>query len=262
MVLYPVLLAALLGFCAAEDEGGMGGLFGGRLAGGMEPRLGINALRIHQLEEHIKKLHERIEEAKHVDPDRFLDDLDARLSTLEGDHCDDHEFQCGSSGQECVSDLFVCDGTKDCHNGHDEDEHVCSTAPVKSGNVFTGMTHWKDCILRDDHLTTLTITTTKRFKFFSSRVVVHAVASSSWKDKEGEEHTRSVELHGGYNFANRRLGLIPKAYGPDAPHLGLRCDFGHGDDERVDCVLLTQASLHECAELHLSLEHHEEDDHH
>jgi len=33
------------------------------------------------------------------------------------------------------------------------------------------------------------------------------------------------------------------------------CDFNHGDDERADCHLVTESSLQECAEMHLSLEH-------
>jgi hypothetical protein len=258
MIFYPLVLAALIGLAVADEgQAGIGGgLLGGRLQGLAEPRLAVNAIRIHQLEKHIGKLKARIEEASHVDPSRFADELDARLSAIEGNHCEKKEFQCGSSGQECISDLFICDGHKDCHNGHDEDEEVCSTAPVKPGNVFTGLLHWKDCILREDHLTHLTITGTKRMKFFPARVGVQAVINSVYTDKEGE-HSRKFNLKGGYNFANRRLVLFPsgeeKGY-----NLGVKCEFNHGDNERADCTLLTEASLHECAVAHLALEHHDE----
>jgi hypothetical protein len=233
----------------------------------MEPRLAVSALRIYQLEQHIEKLKGRIEEARHVDPERFINDMDARLDHLEGNHCDKHEFQCGSDGQECISDLFICDGHKDCHNGHDEDKSVCTDAPVKPGNVFTGMIHWTGCLTRDDHPTTLTITGTKRFHYFSARIGVQGIATSSFTDGHGEKHEQRMEVHGGYNYANRRMVLFPAHYGPHAGHLGLACEFAHGDFERADCQLLYEATLHKCAEMHLVLEHNEHhhddhDDHH
>jgi len=218
----------------------------------------VSAIRIHQIQQHIEKLKEKIEEATHVDPQRFANELNSRLDALEGNHCADREFQCGSNGQECIHDLFICDGHKDCHNGHDEDETVCSTEPIKAGHVFTGMVHWKDCILRDDHLIHITITGNKRFKFFPARVLVSAVSESIYHDHNGE-HTLKFKLRGGYNFANRRLALFPTDDTSGSP-LGLRCDFNHGDNERADCVILTEASLHECATAHIALEHHEEDD--
>jgi hypothetical protein len=259
LTIYPLLLALLTVTALADkDDNGGGSSFGGGFRGLAEPRLAVNAIRIHQLEKHIERLKERLEEASHVDPARFVHELDARLEHLEGTHCEDNEFQCGSNGQECISDLFICDGHKDCHNGHDEEEDVCSTAPVKPGNTFTGMTHWKACSVRDDHLTTLTITGTRRFKFFAARVAVQAVITSVYKDKDGE-HKKKYDMRGGYNFSNRRLVLFPTSH-ELGYHLGVKCEFNHGDDERADCTLLTEASLFECAEVHLSLEHH--DDHH
>jgi hypothetical protein len=256
MIFKLLLTVALVGAAVADDSSPVGGgLFGGRLQGVIEPRMMVNAIRIHDLEKQAEKLRKRIDEAKHVDPERFVNDLSARLEHIEGTHCDKKEFQCGSNGQECISDLFVCDGINDCHNGHDEDAAVCSKSAVKPGNVFTGMVHYTDCLTRDDHPVTVRITGTKVFKFFTSRVGVQAVVTSTYKGAHGEEKTRSFDMHGGYNFANHRLVLIPKhAYGK--AHLGLKCEFGHGDNERADCQLLTEASLHECAQVHLALEHH------
>jgi hypothetical protein len=262
---YALVLAALLGVCLAEEDhhghhSRGGGLLGGHLGGFVEPRLAVSAIRIHQLEQHIERLREKIEEAKHVDPERFVHELDARLNHLEGTHCEDREFQCGHNGQECINDLFMCDGHEDCHNGHDEDDDVCSTDPVKAGNIFTGLAHWKDCQNRDDHLVQLQIISFKRFKFFSARVLVKAILTAIYTDKGGVEKTSKVTLHGGYNFNNRRVLLIPDEHGEHSAHLGLKCEFNLGDDERADCVLLTEASLHECANIHLSLEHHDDDD--
>jgi len=266
MLLYPILFAALLGACWAEEDGGHS-FGGGRLGGIAEPRLAVNAMRIHQLEEHIEKLKERIEEAKHVDPERFLHEIDARVGSIEGNHCAKKEFQCGSNDQECISDLFMCDGHKDCHNGHDEDEEVCSTEPVKAGNIFTGIVHWTDCTLWPDHLAHLTITSTKRFKFFPARVVVQGILSSIYK-VDGEEQTTKVKVHGGYNFGNRRLVLFPDDDEEETGRferihgIGLKCEFSLGDNERAECTLVTEASLHECAEVHFHLETHGDVDHH
>lgn len=260
MSLYPVLLAVLVvGLVAAEDAP-TGGLFGGRLAGIAEPRLASNAIRIVQLEKHIEKLKQRIKEAEHVDPQRFVNDLNARLDHLEGTHCDDHEFQCGDKGQECINDLLVCDGHDDCHNKHDEDETVCSTVPVKAGHVLRGLVHWDDCLTREDHLLTVNIISTRRYKFFQPRVVLRAIVTAVFNDDEGKEVTREVPMHGGYNFANRRFKLIPDEYGPDSPHLLLVCEFDHGDSERADCHIETEMTQHQCATVHLALEEHDDDD--
>jgi hypothetical protein len=246
MSLYPIFLAVLVGLAAAEESAPTGGLFGGRLAGIAEPRLASNAIRIVQLEKHIDKLRHRIKEAEHVDPQSFVHDLQARLDTLEGTHCDEHEFQCGSSGQECINDLLVCDGHDDCHNKHDEDEKVCSSTPVKAGHILRGLVHWDDCLVREDHLLTVNIISTKRLKFFQPRIIIHAVVTATYKDDEGHEVSREMAMKGGYNFANRRFKLIPEQFDHDSPHMILSCDFDHGDAERADCVIeteMTKASL-------------------
>lgn len=257
-ILLSLALVALFGQGRAEESEQApavgGGLFGGRLQGVIEPRLAANAIRIHDLEEHIEKLKTKIEEAKHADPQRFINDLKARLTELEGTHCDDHEFQCGNNGQECISDLFVCDGHKDCHNGHDEDPDVCDASAIKAGKTFSGITHWTDCVKLEDHTSHLTIVGTRRAHFFSSRIGVHAFATAVYKQKNGEEKKRHFELVGGYNFANRRLYLVPKNPHDDTT-LSVACVFDHGDFERLDCTLQTEASEHVCAEQHLSLQH-------
>lgn len=256
------LLLLGVGQSWAEESGApSGGLFGGRLAGVVEPRLAVNAIRIHDLEKHIEKLKSRIEEAEKADPETFLNDLDYRLTQLEGTHCESNEFQCGDNGQECISDLFVCDGHKDCHNGHDEDKDVCDASAVKAGRTFSGTTHWKACFNWPDHTSHLTIVGTRRAHFFSSRIGVQAIITAEWKDKKGETQQKHFEMYGGYNFANRKLYLIPMhQYGQ--ANLAYSCVFDHGDNERLDCTIQTEASENQCAETHLALQHHSFDDEH
>jgi len=260
-----LLVVGLVGLTLARRNGGDGGgLFGGRAAALMDPRLGINIARIIQLEKHIETIRERLEEAKEVDPEQFVDDVNARMEKLEESHCEDHEFQCGEE-RECVSDLFICDGHDDCHNAHDEDDDVCSTDPVKPGNILTGVAEWKSCLERDDHLVSLNIISMKRFKFFPGRLIVRAISEATFEDDEGHEATESYHLRGYYNFANRQLWLIHDDdshddASDDDTNMALKCDFDHGDDERADCELVYRGSMHVCAEIHLSLEEHDDDE--
>jgi len=260
MRLHSVFLAGLVVGLAVAEEGQSGGLFGGRLSGIVEPRLASNAIRIVQLEKHIEKLKNRIEEAEHVDPAKFVNDLKARLDQIEGNHCDEHEFQCGSDGQECISDLLVCDGHNDCHNDHDEHEDVCSSTPVKAGHVLKGLVHWDDCLVREDHLLIVNIVSTKRFKFFQARVLIQAIVTAIYNDSKGEEVTREMAFHGGYNFANHRFRLFPDEHSEDSPHFVIDCDFDHGDSDRADCHIETEMTQHQCATVHLTLEENEDDD--
>jgi len=252
-----LLILCVLVVCSTQVDEHSGG-FGSRIASVMEPRLGVNIARIIQLEKHIEKIRERLEEAKHVDPEQFVDDVTARIHKLEGSHCEEKEFQCGEM-EECIHDLFVCDGHNDCHNHYDEDEHVCSTEPVKAGNIFTGMVHWTSCQQREDHVIHINIVSMKRFKYFPGRLVIRAVVESI-HDEDGKEVTEKIHVHGGYNFAHRRLVLIPDDEQHEDERLAIRCEFDHGDDERADCEMVFQGSLHKCAEIHVSLEHHEDED--
>jgi hypothetical protein len=90
-----IVLAALVLVGPALAQNGGHGVFGGRMASAIEPRLGVNIARIIQLEKHIERIRERLEEAKHVDPEQFVDDLNARIHKLEASHCEEREFQCG-----------------------------------------------------------------------------------------------------------------------------------------------------------------------
>lgn len=82
-IVLSILIASGLAV-AEEDPSGGGSLLAGRLQGIAEPRLASNILRIYQLEKQVERLRERIKEAETVDPEKFLDELDARLTTLEG----------------------------------------------------------------------------------------------------------------------------------------------------------------------------------
>jgi hypothetical protein len=117
-------------------------------------------------------------------------------------------------------------------------------------------------VIRHDHLFTVHIVSTRRLKFFQSRVILTAIATSVFKDHDGNEVTKETNLVGGYNFANKRFRLFPDNVGDNSPHLVLTCDFDSGDAENADCTIDTELTQQQCAVAFLQLEEppEEEDD--
>jgi hypothetical protein len=256
-----LLLSALSGLILADSPQETSGPFGRLFSDQLDPRLAANAFLIIRLERVIEKLKTKLHEAEKIDPEHFVKELDARVSEVEGTHCEPRTFQCGGNEQECVSDVLVCDGHKDCHNGHDEDPDVCDTSVVKAGNVFSGTSHWHGCRSREDHVTRITITQSRRRKFFTARIWLRAHVESEL-ERHGQNITSDFNAKGYYNFASRRLVLLP--VDDHDNHLAVVCTFNRGDNERAECHRALEGTLHECADLFVTLEEHEDDhdDHH
>ena len=68
------------------------------------------------------------------------------------------------------------------------------------------------------------------------------------------------DLAGSYIYGRKRLVLMPDKRTPGNLELTVICDFNHGDDERADCRLVEEGTLHECATVHATLKHR--DTHH
>jgi hypothetical protein len=217
-----------------------------------EPRLATSAIRMARLEKTIQRLKQEVEDAAKVDPQGFLDEINARLDAVEKP-CggSKKDLRCGRDSVECVSSLLLCDGREDCHNGWDEDEHVCSPGPIKAGNVFSGTATWTSCRLRKEHPVTLQIVAVKKAKFFGSRLAVRARLTADYV--EDDHASVSYEVKGYYVYGMKTLVLIPIESG--SRHLGTICRWNHGDDERAECHLVQEGSLQECAEFFVS--HHD-----
>lgn len=39
--------------------------------------------------------------------------------------CNHDEFECRDEQDQCISSYVVCDGSNDCDNGRDEQDHLC-----------------------------------------------------------------------------------------------------------------------------------------
>jgi len=173
--------------------------------------------------------------------------LNARLTQLEEDHCDEHHFDCGGQDNECVSRLMVCDGHRDCRNG--ADEHHCSL-PTNIGDKFIGYKVYDHCDEGNVKKVFLIVHEVKVRPAFPGfpmvRVVAHAV-----DDEKLEKREIALPMVGYYKFSNHNLVLLPpqKSQGTSPPvSTGLVLDFdGHNPDRAVG-HLVSQVSLQECGQ--------------
>lgn len=249
-------IVAVASLATAQDVGpaAEGGVPAG-IRGFLEPRLAATGIRLARLERDVKELHSRIEEAKKIDPQGFIDDLEERIDHVEAktDHCDSNkEVRCGHDTLECVNTLLLCDGQEDCHNGWDESAKTCSAGPVKSGNTFVGTAHWTSCQNRDDHPVKITITGTYKAKFFGARIGVRGLVSADFVDNEHEH--REFEVKGFYVYGKKRLLLFPKTEQAAREHMGVVCDFIHGNDRTAECIFTHEGTLFNCATFHVNLQ--------
>jgi hypothetical protein len=168
----------------------------------------------------------------------------ARLRRLGVNNCQKNEVSCGGDYPECVHNLLVCDGIKDCHNGKDEDEKVCDADVVRVGSTFSGVVHWTSCVEHLDHVSMITITASHRSTYFGPKAWVRATISRVEGDFPNIEQV-SYTAKGYFTFANRRLALVPDA---NAPHrFGIICYFHFGDGDHADCKVVQEGSRNLCA---------------
>lgn len=251
-------LLAVAAFAAGDEQLGAAVAGAPGLRGLLEPRLAATAYRLGRLEKQIEETKRRIEEARKVDPQGFLFDLHERIDHVEAvkDHCDSNkEIRCGHETLECVNTLLLCDGQKDCHNGWDENEKTCSAGSIKAGSVFSGTATWVSCRNRLDHPVTITITGTYKANFFGPRLGVRGTVSADLLDDDDKEHHHEFDVKGYYVYGKKRLALFPAdddVYAHE--HLGVLCDFVHGNDATAECIFTHEGSLHTCAKIHVSLQ--------
>lgn len=223
-----------------------------------EPRLGASGLRLARLEKELGELATKLTEAKKIDPQGFIDDLNDRIDHVEAvtDHCDStKEVRCGHDTEECVNTLLLCDGTKDCHNGFDEDAKTCSNGPIKAGNVFAGTATWVSYQNRADHPIKVTITGVAKSSFFGSRLLVRGKVSADFVDDDTAD-LKEFEVKGYYVYGKKRLALFPVGSTTTAAkeHLGVVLDFVHGNDITAEGIFTHEGSLLTAAKFHVTLQ--------
>jgi len=198
----------------------------------IDNRLDHLTARLHDL---IHKIDNR------VDPERIqrAHSLEQRVVRLEGDGCGKREFQCGSDNPQCIGALLVCDGVKDCRNGHDEEN--CEL-PTAAGAHFEGHVITDSCTKRRPDVISFDITKVRRDNYFNTVAFVNANIHISY---DGPQRGGSVVLPttGYYNFGKQKLVLNP----PESDRLMLTCDFDGYNLNRCDGEIKHEASLEVCA---------------
>jgi len=242
MKLIIIIAALVVAGCVAEDR---------REA----IKKAIHDYRVESQEFHIDKLVKEVEELEKeynelspIPKKKDILKVMARIWNLEDHHCpegDEDHVPCLGPVPECISPLFVCDGHKDCSNGRDESDLVCSDEPYKVGATLTGITSWTDCFTHSPHMTVVTITANHKTKAFPSQVYVKAVVSF-----EVDEHSHLVDSHnmkGYWNSGKRTLVLFPESKAESAEGYGVLCNFNLGSNKVADCKIGMTVSKHICA---------------
>lgn len=209
-------------------------------------------LHADEIEEEVQKLEEAFDKLSDPVEDSEIARVKARVRKLLVQNCPKTEVSCGGDHPECVSTLLVCDGIKDCHNGLDEDETVCSEDVIRPGSTYRGVVHWSSCLETQDHPTLITISASHRSDFFGSRAWVRATITNEFGDEDNilKSNIKSYTARGYYSFGYRRLGLIPDK---GSPHrYGIICDFTFGDNDHASCRVIQEGSQNVCARMRVS----------
>lgn len=178
-----------------------------------------------------------------VDPERVrrAHSLEQRVVNLEGNGCAKREFQCGSDNPQCIGALLVCDGVKDCRNGHDEE--ICDL-PTPAGSYFEGHVITDTCTKRRPEIISFEITNVRRDSYFTTVAFVRANIIIKYSDSKRTGEV-SLPTVGYYAFGASKLILSA----PEDDRLGLTCDFDGYNVNRCNGEIKHEASLEICATL-------------
>jgi hypothetical protein len=197
--------------------------------------------RLDHLTDRIHDLNAKIDHR--IDPERIkkAHSLEHRVVRLEGDGCGKREFQCGNDDPQCIGSLLVCDGVKDCRNGHDEES--CEL-PTTAGSYFEGHVITDTCTKRRPDVISVEITSVRRDSYFQTVAYVRAIIHITYAGRavEGEVALPTV---GFYSFGSHKLILAP----PEDDRLGLVCEFDGYNADKCQGKIVHEGSLETCATL-------------
>jgi hypothetical protein len=208
-----------------------------------------------KIDSHLDELTARLENLKgkihaRTDPARVrkAHSLEERVINIEGNGCARKEFQCGSSDPQCVGRLLVCDGIKDCRNGHDEE--LCEL-PTKAGDYFEGHVITDTCTKRRPDVISFEVKTIRHDEYFRSVAFMRVTIDIEFS--HGGRHGKvSLPTVGYYSFGARKLIITP----PEEDRLGLTCAFDGYDLNHCKGEIKHEASLETCATILFSKKHH------
>lgn len=211
--------------------------------------------RIDDLTARLHGLNDKIDER--VDPARIkrAHSLEERVIRLEGNGCAKKEFQCGKDDPQCIGRLLVCDGVKDCRNGHDEES--CEL-PTKVGDYFEGHVITDTCTKRRPDVISFAVKTVRRDTYFNTVAFLRLTIDIEFADGQRKGKV-SLPTVGFYHFGAKKLIIQP----PEADRLGLSCEFDGYNLDKCKGEIKHEASLEVCATLLFTRQkdHHDTHEH-
>jgi hypothetical protein len=169
-----------------------------------------------------------------------------RIGRHEGRTCSEkNEVMCGPSGRQCVSRFLFCDGIKDCQNGYDEDDHVCSANIVSPGSSFNGVFVPRGCGISEKAAGTTVIVSAERTPSSGSLTLVHAFGSGTLHVGASKlPYVFTATSTGYFDHATRQLTLQldPGQYATRGITV---CTFENNDT--AYCSSMVENSRQECS---------------
>nr|BAC82449.1 hemoglobin, linker chain 1 [Macrobdella decora] len=184
----------------------------------------------------LEKLEKQLEKHSKFHPDDIYQALAQRVQDAE-EHCEYGYFQCGGNYLQCLDSVKVCDGVKDCFNGHDEDADVCYKEFLAPGTQFSLRLSWTSCENWADKHYDVHLRQLHRSKTFAGNadVVVDLVS---------QDHQHRLVLKGRYTYGKKELLLLSDH--PKLKGYQFVCDFFDGKKGRAKCYIETKSSLFPC----------------
>jgi hypothetical protein len=190
-----------------------------------------------------------------IDPARMrkAHSLEERVVRLEGNGCEPKEFQCGTDNPQCIGRILVCDGIKDCRNGHDEE--YCELH-LNVNDYFEGHVISDTCTKRQPDVISFEVKAVRRDPYFNNVAFMRILMHIEFEDKlrSGKVSLPTIAY---YNFGSKKLIVMP----PEDDRLGMSCEFDGYNLDRCKGEIKHEASLEVCATL-LFTRKKDHDDHH
>ncbi|CAH1787064.1 unnamed protein product [Owenia fusiformis] len=231
-------LLLLVAYVAAGDKCNCQFSFpGGSYAGssGVNTRLDAQTLRLGRLEQTIGNLEKKFSssDSEYAEAVETLDYLNDQVESIRPKKCPEGEVECLDNG-DCVDQLLVCDGVKDCFDNSDEQERVC-TLPITVGDEFKGqLLSGNECLdggFKSD--VTVSITSITKLPWFPQRPKIGGRVVYRYSDG-GTETAGSFKVSGYYNAAVATLSLSATDASDD---IGLSAKFGAYNNNKAVATL-------------------------
>jgi len=226
-----LILAALVAICSA-----------------LRARLDSQEIHLNKLAARLESLREKLETKTGAirKSEGEIEKYDLALHNKFGDGCGKNEFQCGGSDPQCISLLAVCDKSKDCKNG--KDEEVCES-PIEPGSSWLGKVVYDRCTTRKPKEIRMIIDSLTKSPYFGSKSQAQVSFILS-KSTLAEDVSAYLIAPGNYCYGCRLLSTVP----PEKDGLMLSCKFDQGSPLQCTGNMIREGTGEKCGEFFFTRE--------